>query len=403
MSAEPVARKSILSLNAKSPSRGNDIEGGQPLYNVSSTNSFSPEGSDTHQNNPSFSDHADDISNTQSKPTMTEAPTKPGALTSMGLKVLALLAFQNAFKNILMRFVMKDHGGFLLSTAVIVVEVLKLFFSTCYIVFYQKQSAFSIVTFIRSDWKNTLLLIVPATSYSLQMSLEYIAMANIDPASFSVLVQMKMLTTAMFFRTIMKKQLMKKQFISLVILTVGVMLCSMKTSNDESKEDSIGDKALGIAATLGIACSSGFASVYTEKVIKTSRKNTSNIVNKQGDYGLAHMQAQLAIVSLVILGAYALIQDFNDIMTKGFFYNYNAAAAFSSLNSAVGGLIVAAVLKYADSVLKGYATAISVVLTGVSSHLLFGTNLTLFYGMGIVNVIVAVLLYNSSGLDEFMC
>lgn len=115
------------------------------------------------------------------------------------------------------------------------------------------------------------------------------------------------------------------------------------------------------------------------------------------------MQAQLAIVSLVILGAYAFIQDFNEIMTKGFFYNYNAAAAFSSLNSAVGGLIVAAVLKYADSVLKGYATAVSVVLTGVSSNLLFGTNLTLFYGMGIVNVIVAVLLYNSSGLDDFMC
>jgi UDP-sugar transporter A1/2/3 len=86
------------------------------------------------------------------------------------------------------------------------------------------------------------------------MSFEYIAMANIDPASFSVLVQMKMLTTAMFFRTILKKRLMKKQFISLVILTVGVMLCSMKTSSEEEKEDAIGDKTLGIAATLGKLC-----------------------------------------------------------------------------------------------------------------------------------------------------
>lgn len=397
MSAEPVSRKSVL-MNSKPSTPNLDIEGQQQQYSVSAPNSFH---SDGNHDNATLVDHHNDNSNTQSKPTMMEPTVKPGVLSTMGLKVLALLACQNAFKNILMRFVMKDHGGFLLSTAVIVVELLKLFFSTCYIVFYQKQSAWSIVTFIRSDWKNTLLLIVPATSYSLQMSLEYIAMANIDPASFSVLVQMKMLTTAMFFRTILKKRLMKKQFISLVILTVGVMLCSMKTSNDESKEDSVGDKTLGIAATLGIACSSGFASVYTEKVIKAARK-TSN-VSKQGDFGLAHMQAQLAIVSLVILGAYAFIQDFNEIMTKGFFYNYNAAAAFSSLNSAVGGLIVAAVLKYADSVLKGYATAVSVVLTGVSSNLLFGTNLTLFYGMGIVNVIVAVLLYNSSGLDDFMC
>ena len=74
-------------------------------------------------------------------------------------------------------------------------------------------------------------------------------MANIDPASFSVLVQMKMLTTALFFRTILKRRLMKKQFMSLVVLTVGVMLCSMKTG--EEVEDKIGNKRLGIAATLG--------------------------------------------------------------------------------------------------------------------------------------------------------
>ena len=74
-------------------------------------------------------------------------------------------------------------------------------------------------------------------------------MANIDPASFSVLVQMKMLTTALFFRTILKKRLMKKQFMSLVVLTVGVMLCSMKTG--EEKENQIGNKSVGLAATLG--------------------------------------------------------------------------------------------------------------------------------------------------------
>lgn len=416
MSAEPVARKSVSS--SKSPTiTSSDLENQFFTSSSSSTNLH------LNHNNESVvihnkeshhiigqSNHDKNDSNTQSKPDPLESNPKPGALTSTGLKVLGLLAFQNAFKNILMRFVMKDHGGFLLSTAVIVVEVLKLMFSAAYIVFYQKQSALSIVTFIRSDWTNTLLLIVPAISYSLQMSLEYVAMANIDPASFSVLVQMKMLTTAMFFRTILKKRLMKKQIISLVILTVGVMLCSMKTSNNNdpqgnNDEQSMGDKTVGIAATLGIACSSGFASVYTEKVIKAARKNnSSNNISKQGgDFGLAHMQAQLAIVSLVVLGLYAFIQDFQDITTKGFFYNYNAAAFFSSLNSAVGGLIVAAVLKHADSVLKGYATAISVVLTGVSSNLLFGTQLTLFYAMGIVNVIVAVLLYNSNGLDDFMC
>jgi len=61
---------------------------------------------------------------------------------------------------------------------------------------------------------------------------------------------------------------------------------------------------------------------------------------------------------------------------------------------------VAAVLKYADAVLKGYATAVSVVITGVLSMLLFGTSLSAIYFMGIINVVTAVLLYNGKDLDQ---
>ena len=71
--------------------------------------------------------------------------------------------------------------------------------------------------------------------------------------------------------------------------------------------------------------------------------------------------------------------------------------------SALGGLIVASVLKYADSVLKGYATAMSVILTGLLSMLLFGTSLGPVYFMGIVNVVIAVLLYNGKDLDAYVC
>ena len=88
---------------------------------------------------------------------------------------------------------------------------------------------------------------------------------------------------------------------------------------------------------------------------------------------------------------------------------YRAACAGGRLwwlgghGTALGGLIVAGVLKYADSVLKGYATAISVIMTGLLSMFLFGTQLHVVYFMGIVNVVIAVLLYNGKNLDQFMC
>ena len=172
-------------------------------------------------------------------------------VSNKGLFVLGLLAFQNCFKNLLMRYVMVEKPKFLLSTAVITVELLKFFFSASYIIFYQKESLFGIYKFIfRDDWNNSLLLIVPASCYIIQMTLEYIAFANIDAASFAVLVQLKVLFTALFFRLVLGKKLMKKQLLSLIILTVGVMLCNM---NDSKENDDIsGKKLTGIMATFGM-------------------------------------------------------------------------------------------------------------------------------------------------------
>ena len=50
-------------------------------------------------------------------------------------------------------------------------------------------------------------------------------------------------------------------------------------------------------------------------------------------------------------------------------------------------------------------TLVSVVMTGVLSMILFGTHLSVMYGLGIVNVVIAVLLYNGNRetLDRFVC
>jgi len=120
-------------------------------------------------------------------------------------------------------------------------------------------------------------------------------------------------------------------------------------------------------------------------------------------YGLAYTQVQLAAVSLVIMGCYCAVMEMDQIIEKGLWFGFNGPAVISILVSAIGGLIVAAVLKYADAVLKGYATAMSVVLTGVCSMILFGTKLNVLYFLGIGNTICAVLLYSAKDLDRLLC
>ena len=55
-------------------------------------------------------------------------------------------------------------------------------------------------------------------------------------------------------------------------------------------------------------------------------------------------------------------------------------------------------LKYADSVLKGYATAASVILTGILSSLFLGTSLDLHFVLAVVNVTCSIALYSQVGV-----
>mmetsp|Transcript_7034 Transcript_7034/g.20671 ORF Transcript_7034/g.20671 Transcript_7034/m.20671 type:complete len:179 (-) Transcript_7034:158-694(-) len=178
------------------------------------------------------------------------------------------------------------------------------------------------------------------------------------------------------------------------------MLCNLRFNKSDEDDDEQKSATKGILATLGISLSSGFASVYTEKVIKTQRAKTTFNRDK---YSLAYTQVQLAGMSLIVIGLYACVVDMPKIIEHGLFHNFNFAARLTIVNSAVGGLIVASVLKFADSVLKGYATAVSVVLTGTMSMVLFGTQLHTVYFLGIINVIASILLYNGKNLDQLVC
>jgi len=245
---------------------------------------------------------------------------------------------------------------------------------------------------MKQDQRNSMLMAVPATLYSIQMTLEYVALGSIDAAVFSVLVQTKLLATAGCAVFVLGKRIKKVQLISLILLTIGVMLCNMKNfgSAESADKEATANSQKGIFATLGIAACSGFASVYTEKVIKAKRNinsgSNAQLPSQQQQvkdqptkekYGLAYTQVQLAVVSLIIMGFYCVVMEMEEIMAKGLWYGFNGPAFISIFVSAIGGLIVAAVLKFADAVLKGYATAISVVLTGVLSMVLFGTQLNL--------------------------
>lgn len=325
-----------------------------------------------------------------------------GGVSSAGLKVLGLLAVQNCAKNLAMRAAVKGDAHFLYSAAVIGTEGTKCILSVLYVL-CTGGTLTSISNYLWNERYKFLLLAVPAGIYNFQQTLEYVALKNLNAAIFSVIVQTKLLTTALFSATLLGRKLRKAQVISLALLTSGVMLAQLHSKGGSGEADANMNKVTGVVATIGIAASSGFAAVYTEKVIKAAGRaeaSQSSAMVPRSSSGLAYTQIQLALTSLIIEGAWAAINDAENIRAHGLWYGVDLKAMLSITNSAMGGLTVAGVLKFADAVLKGYATAVSVMLTGILSYLLFGTVLTVEYLLGMVNVVASVILYNAKNLEQ---
>lgn len=88
-----------------------------------------------------------------------------------------------------------------------------------------------------------------------------------------------------------------------------------------------------------------------------------------------------------------MLQDGVTIVTKGFFVNYTYLTWVVILIQALGGLIVALVVKYADNILKGFATSISIILSSIVSVWLFNFTFSGSFLLGAALVIYATYLY----------
>ena len=87
------------------------------------------------------------------------------------------------------------------------------------------------------------------------------------------------------------------------------------------------------------------------------------------------------------------IKDGDNVDEKGMLFGYTALVWIVIFMQAFGGLLVAVVVKYADNILKGFATSFSIIISCVVSVYLFDFHINGQFMLGAVLVIAAVLLY----------
>lgn len=147
-------------------------------------------------------------------------------------------------------------------------------------------------------------------------------------------------------------------------------------------------RLVGFVATIVACCWRGLADVYFEKVWKHSDQVSLWMRNIQLCF-----YSILPALFLDVIG-----QDRKAIRELGFFHGYNFATVSVVVLQTLGYIQVALVLKYADNIMKNFATSMSIVVSPVASLLLWGTSISNELLVGASLVIVAIFWFSKAKL-----
>ncbi|CDH56533.1 udp-n-acetylglucosamine transporter-like [Lichtheimia corymbifera JMRC:FSU:9682] len=307
---------------------------------------------------------------------------------------LIVLVVQNSTLVLMMRYsrIVQKPGQplYIASSAVFLAELLKIV--ACLAVMYHEQGYWhKFVVMVRREIlgkpRDTALMLIPSSLYALQNNLLYVALSNLEAATFQVTYQMKILSTAIFSIVLLGRSLNQGKWLALILLMIGVTMVqsqSVSSAPPPLADGAVQSPWIGLLAVVTSCVSSGFAGCYFEKILKTSE--TSMWVR--------NIQLGISGAFFSLLGM--LVYDMEPLRQGGMLQGYDWLTWIVVANQALGGLLVAIVVKYADSILKGFATSLSIIVSGVISFYLFNFQPTIPFIVGAMIVMVASYLY---GLD----
>lgn len=279
-------------------------------------------------------------------------------------------------------------------TAVVISEMIKVIICIMAVTISEGKSLMSQLSTL-SNTKELVKSSVPALLYTVQNNLLFVAVTYLDAATFQVTYQLKILTTAVFSVCFLRRKLDIIHWSALVMLTCGVGLVqipgAVKCSPDspggcQLEKEQSRDMVLGVAAVLTMCVSSGFAGVYTEKILKSGGGSAGSMWVKN---------TRLSVSSVLVGLLYLYGVEGSVVMERGFLYGYQAVTWLVILQQAVLGLLTALVMKYADNIIKGFASSIAIVITTfVSAVILLDLHLSCSYLVGASVVMGSALLYN---------
>ncbi|BGP17135.1 hypothetical protein JCM10213_005243 [Rhodosporidiobolus nylandii] len=370
---------------------------------------------------------------------VTAPSPRPSSLFSPRTIALALLVVQNASVSILTRLSRTSASGVLYNpaAAVFTTELVKFALSLSALARQRSRLAggkgrtsgilghavAAVGDLARNQKGECVKLAVPAALYALQNTLLYTALTNLDAATYQTTYQLKLLTAALFSILFFRRSLSPAKWFSLFLLTLGVAIVQLDTVDPSSSSNphaAAQDPKKGFAAIFAACVSSGLAGAWFEYVLKsapsappspgpTSHSSSDSAKSSRRPPTSPSLWArnlQLSVPSLVFSFAGVLLSapiqrawakhgvDGAIQALGGLWDGFTPLVWGVVANQACGGLLVAMVVREADSVAKGFATSIAIVVSTLASAVLFQVIPGRLFLLGASLVISSTVLYS---------
>eukprot|EP00039_Didymoeca_costata_P026724 m.16519 g.16519 ORF g.16519 m.16519 type:complete len:364 (+) comp5717_c0_seq1:29-1120(+) len=275
------------------------------------------------------------------------------------------------------------------TTVVMLTEFTKLIICLATYV-YQGNSVMSWFGTFKEHNKVFLLYFIPAGLYALYNNLSYFNLQLFDPTTYTVLLQLKIPLTAIVYQFFFDLKLSWIQYFAVIILTLGCSVQTLSKSHGNTRplyspdEVSLTFKMMMI--TVQVSCSV-IAGIYNEKLLK-GKQDFSAPVMVQNSFMYFHSVVINMLVLLFTgkLGAAMEWDNVRDVIT-------NHTVVGIIINNAILGVCVSLFLKYLNSILKCFASAMEIFMTAFLAWLFFHVAFTLETALASLLVSVAIVLY----------
>lgn len=218
---------------------------------------------------------------------------------------------------------------------------------------------------VHFDLMDAIKFAVPAAVYFVNNNMVFAIVSLVSASVFQIVGCVKTVFTALLFRAVLKRRLTLVQWVCVLLLACGTAVAELPSactdSSDRSGEQEqgsgestnrVGGHLLGVLLIIVSSLMSSFAGVFSELLLK-----------KDGHRLSIHFQNAVLYGWGVLFGVFGVSMAMWRDIRRNPFEGYSGWVVAVILNQALTGLVVSAILKKADNIVRVFAHTVAMMLT----------------------------------------